>query len=99
MRFAILKVFGRVIFFFCEEKKDEKKKDKKDERRKTDDDVDIKKVSRNRNNHIPSPQFFSVSVNNTSRSKLLLFEIESRATTASQLSPKCPLLFSALEGR
>ena len=37
MRFAILKVFGRVIFF-CEERKDLKKK-KKDERRKTDDDA------------------------------------------------------------
>ena len=41
MRFAILKVFGRVIFF-CEERKDFEKK--KDERRKTDDDaMDIKK--------------------------------------------------------
>ena len=36
MRFAILKVFGRVIFF-CEERKDFEKK--KDERRKTDDDA------------------------------------------------------------
>jgi len=45
MRFAILKVFGRVIFF-CEERKDEKKKD---ERRKTDDDaMDIIKKWRRR---------------------------------------------------